>query len=315
MMPLDSDVTGRLGGRRVLVLTERPDWHTPRLLDALERRGVPYLCAAPSDCGLAVGLGGTGLAIPGFETELPAGVFVRAIGRGTFEQVTLRLGVLHALVELGVPVYNGPRAIERCVDKSITSFLLARAGLPTPPAIAVQGSERAAQELPRLGGEVVAKPLFGAQGRGLKRLEEAADLPGEEEMSGVYYLQRYVPPRREGDWHDWRVFVVGERAAAAMVRRGRSWITNVHQGATAEPAPSEGEHADLAVAAARAVGADYAGVDLIRGADGRWQVLEVNSMPAWQGLQKVTPVDIGDALIADFTERVLGLAPASAVPA
>ena len=263
---------------------------------------------------MAVGVSATGLAIPGFEEELPAGVFVRAVGRGSFEQVTLRLGVLHALTELGVPVYNGPRAIERCVDKSITSFLLARAGLPTPPSLALQNRERTGREQPRLGGEAVLKPLFGAQGRGLQRVGGADELPDEEAVSGVYNLQRYVPPRVEGDWHDWRVFVVGERAAAAMIRRGRSWITNVHQGAIAEPAPAEGEHAVLAVAAARAVGADYAGVDLIRDPAGRWQVLEVNSMPAWQGLQKVTPVDIADALIADFTERVLGLAPRCTVP-
>ena len=57
---------------------------------------------------------------------------VRSMSGGTFEAVTLRLGMLHALRELGVPVWNDARAIERCVDKSMTSFLLARAGIPTP---------------------------------------------------------------------------------------------------------------------------------------------------------------------------------------
>ena len=70
-------------------------------------------------------------------------MFVRAIAGGSFEEVTRRLGVLHALRELGVPVWNDARAIERCVDKSMTSFLLARAGLPTPPTWAVEGADAA----------------------------------------------------------------------------------------------------------------------------------------------------------------------------
>lgn len=70
--------------------------------------------------------------IPGFDGGLPDGVFVRAISAGTLEQITFRLGILHALRESGVRVWNDARAIERCVDKSMTTFLLDKAGVPTP---------------------------------------------------------------------------------------------------------------------------------------------------------------------------------------
>ncbi|KAA0687481.1 RimK family alpha-L-glutamate ligase [Azospirillum brasilense] len=291
------------GERAALILTERPDWHTPRLVRAIEARGLSCRCVSPRRCGIAVGHTATGLLIPGFEDTLPAGVFVRAVGQGSFEQVTLRLGVLHALRDLGVPVCNDARAIERCVDKSMTSFLLGRAGLPTPPALAVQEAEPARYILDDAPDHVL-KPLFGAQGRGLQRLDGPDALPDAEAVGGVYYLQPFIPPRSEGAWRDRRVFVVGGRAVAAMTRHGRSWITNVHQGASCEAAPNDDEPAALAVRAAAAVGASYAGVDLIQDRAGRWLVLEVNSMPAWQGLQRVSAVDIADALAADFVERV-----------
>ena len=73
-----------------------------------------------------------------------------------------------------------------------------------------------------------------------------------------------------------------------MRRRGVTWITNIGHGGRAEPAPATGRLAELAVAAAAAVGADHAGVDLIVDRDGGLQILEVNSMPAWQGLQAVS---------------------------
>jgi RimK family alpha-L-glutamate ligase len=151
----------------------------------------------------------------------------------------------------------------------------------------------------RPGRPLVLKPLFGSQGRGLRLVDGVAALPPPEEMAGVFYLQRYVAGPAAG-WRDWRVFVVGERAVAAMIRHGVEWRTNAAQGARCEGVPATGEIAELAVAAANAVGAGHAGVDIIADARGRLLVLEVNSMPAWKALQQVSRTDIADALAADF---------------
>ncbi|MBY6264807.1 RimK family alpha-L-glutamate ligase [Azospirillum sp. 412522] len=293
-----------MSGAAVL-FTDGADWHAARLERAITRHGMECRRISLNACGFAIGRSETGLLLPGFGDTLPSGAFVRVVGQGSFEQVTLRLGVLHALDRLGVPVYNTARAIERCVDKSTTSFLLAHAGLPTPPSIAVQSAEMARAVLGETS-DWVLKPLFGAQGRGLRRLAHPDEVPEAGVIAGVYYLQPFVPPRREGEWRDCRIFVVGGRAIAAMIRHGRNWITNVRQGARCEPLVPEGTVADLAVRAATAVGADYAGVDLIAdpGDGDRWLVLEVNSMPAWQGLQSVSKVDIADELAADFLRRV-----------
>ena len=210
--------------------------------------------------------------------------------------------LLHALRELGVPVMNDARAIERCVDKSMTSFLLHHAGIPTPGTLVSEDPDLAASWQRMQAHDIIAKPLFGAQGRGLERLGRDAALPdaAREPFRGILYLQRYVG--RERDWRDYRVFVVGDNALAAMGRRGANWITNVARGGVCEPVPCTGKLAELAVAAAGAVGASYCGVDLIEDEARGLVVLEVNSMPAWKGLQGVTDVDIADRIAAHVLE-------------
>src|SRR5215469_15568624 len=129
--------------RRVLIVSEANDWHLARLAEAAPRFGLGLTACPLRDCAFAIDGSGTGLHLPGFPETLPDAVLVRTVGSGTFEQVTLRLSLLHALAMLGVPVLNEARAIERCVDKGMTSFLLHRAGIATPPARVTESAELA----------------------------------------------------------------------------------------------------------------------------------------------------------------------------
>jgi RimK family alpha-L-glutamate ligase len=283
---------------QLVIFTEAADWHTRQLKRACRKRGAEVSVLSLQDAAFKLGQGGTGVSLPGFEDTLPRAVFVRVVAAGSFEQVTLRLGVLHALKLLGVPVINDARAIERCVDKAMTSFLLHHAGLPTPPTFVTGQMPSATQHVAAAHGDTIAKPLFGAQGRHLRRLapgDAVPDLPG---YAGVYYLQAMVE-QHQGHHEDYRVLVVGDKAVAAMRRHSDHWVTNVAKGGQCESVAPDGELAELAVAAAKAVGADYAGVDLIADAKGVLSVLEVNSMPAWKGLQSVTDFNIAERLI-DF---------------
>ena len=291
--------------RRIAIFTDDPGWHGARLHEAFAARGVLTAFVSLRECAFDLARRGHGIAIPGFDDGLPDGAFVRGVPGGTLEQVVLRLDLLHALQEAGVPVYNDGRAIERTVDKAMTSFVLARAGIATPATWVTEAEAEARAVVVREAGEgreVVLKPLFGSQGAGLRRLADAADLPSPQECDGVYYLQRYVEPGAAG-WHDWRVFVIGGRAIAAMIRRGKGWITNVSQGATCETAPMDEPLRGLAESACRVLRMDYAGVDLIRDRDGLLQVVEVNGIPAWKGLQSVSEVDIAQCLVDDFLDR------------
>ncbi len=266
------------------------DWHGRSLARAFKRRGINPLLAPLNQCGFSTETA-TGLAIPGLGNRLPEGAFVRFVPGGSFEEVTLYLGVLHALRELGVTVWNDARAIERCVDKSTTTFFLQRAGIPTPRTFARVGraeAEAITTAILAEGHKLVQKPLFGAQGKGLRLISSVADLASPEEVNGVYYLQEFIPPAQKHH-QDWRLFVCQGRVIAAMIRHGSSWITNIKQGARAKAAIASQDLIDLAVRAAGCVGADYAGVDIIQARDGRFLVLEVNSMPAWNGLQRVSP--------------------------
>jgi len=298
---------------RVAIMTDEVGWHTRQLQAALRERGVVGRCVDLADCRFDTSAAWHGLAIPGFGRELPDAVLVRGIAGGSFEQVTKRLGVLHALRELGVPVYNDARAIERSVDKSMTSLLLHAAGIPTPATWAMESPAQAQRLVMResaAGRALVLKPLFGSQGKGLQLVGSVDGvhhpLPDlKQGYGGLAYLQRFVPPLTQPGF-DWRVLVVGGRAVTAMRRVSAHWVHNVAQGARCEPATLDEPLARLAEDAARALEMDYAGIDILPcGATQSLQVIEVNGVAAWQGLQRVTAFNIARALVDDLLDRRL----------
>jgi tetrahydromethanopterin:alpha-L-glutamate ligase len=299
------DTSAQAAEPSIGLVVDRMDWHAREVAAALAARGVGaapirlHLCAIATD-------NASGLQIDGFAERLPDAVVVRSMSGGTFEAVTLRLGILHALRERGVVVWNDARAIERCVDKSMTSFLLARAGIATPPTWAV-GSHEQASAIARAetkAAPLVLKPLFGSQGRGLRLIRQPDHLPPPREVAGgVYYLQRFVGVERSG-YHDFRLLVIRGRVIAAMQRHSMNWITNVKRGGRPVPALINDDLREMAVRAAAAVGADFAGIDILYGPDQQPTVLEVNSMPAWSGLQKVSSANIASSLAAALVDAL-----------
>lgn len=303
----------RLPGLRIALAVDKFDWHArelTRALATLGARAIPFrLSTALFDTHAKYGL-----KIRGFDSELPDAVIVRAISGGTFQAVTMRLGILHGLRELGVPVWNDARAVERCVDKSTTSFLMARAGIPTPATWTIESLEaaRAIARRELRDGPLVLKPLFGSQGRGLQLISKVEDLPEPDVVTGVYYLQQFVGVERDG-FRDMRLLVLKGRVVAAMVRHADKWITNVKQGGRPVATVPDARVKALALAAAEAVGADFAGVDIVRDAEGRPFVLEANSMPAWRGLQGVTQANIATIIARELVDALEARVPREAV--
>ena len=296
-----------MGARRIAIITDDPGWHGRQLRQAFAERGCESQYVSLQNCYFDLAHARHGVVMRGFKHSLPDAVFVRGVPGGTLEQVILRLDILHALREIGVPVYNDARAIERSVDKAMTSFLLKRAGIPTPATWVCESAAQARAVLLRetaAGRELVLKPLFGSQGLGLRRLKSGMDIPDLAEYSGVAYLQSFIDCA-EGHWHDFRVLVVGGAARAAMLRRGTSWVNNVAQGAKCETAQLDETLQRLAQDAVRAVGMDYAGVDLMRDREGELYVIEVNGIPAWRGLQGVCRGNLAQYLVDDLLARKL----------
>ncbi len=300
-MPASRDPKSSSPKRLVLFVEDGGgDWHARQLVAAFEQRGAEVVtttlkaCAFDTSCPY-------GLDIPGFDQQLPDAAFVRAISTGSLEQITFRLGILHALRESGVMVWNDARTIERCVDKSTATFLFQKAGLPVPTTRVIEGHARANKEAHQIDRPLVVKPLFGSQGNGVMRADTAADLPPPDTVGDVYYLQHYLRDDKADTFADIRVFVCNGQVLAAMSRQGAYWVTNVHQGGKPAPLTLSDEMAQLALAACRAVGANYAGVDLIQDpTSGQLLVLEINSNPAWKGLHSVSDVDIAAALADGF---------------
>jgi tetrahydromethanopterin:alpha-L-glutamate ligase len=300
--------------RRIPIITDDPGWHGKRLQQAFAVHNHEAVFVSLKDCRLELGMGPASVSIPGFENELPVGVFVRGVPGGSLQQVIFRLDILHALKLLGVGVYNDGRAIERTVDKAMTSFLLHLAHVPTPPTWVCESRQQAQEIFLRetmAGRSLVIKPLFGSQGNGVRKLEPGAafPVPMQEHVDGLYYLQSYIDSGA-GAWHDYRVFVVNNRVAGAMVRHGSHWINNVALGGRCEALANDNlsrEILEMALAAARAVEIDYCGVDIIRDRDGKLYVLEVNSIPAWKGLQSVVAMDIAQALADDFIAKIASI--------
>jgi RimK family alpha-L-glutamate ligase len=280
----------------VVILAAREGWHTAELVRALEAQGCT--AAVKPYESLVARLGPKSSPLP-FALDADA-VLARIIPSGSLEQIIFRVDALHAMEDAGIRVMNSARAIERSVDKFYTSTLLQQAGLATPETIVCERSDDAMAAF-RSMGDVIVKPLFGSMGLGMVRI-------ADEEMAyrvcrtidvlrGVYYVQRTI----DHDGRDIRAFVVGDCVIGAIERRapsaGPRWRTNFSRGGKVQPITLPDEWRAMAIRAARAVDAEYAGVDLLPARDGTVYALEVNGIPGWEGLQRATGIDVAASIV------------------
>ena len=286
---------------RVAVVGASGSWHSRGLIGALGARGHEVLAVPATrlrseidEHGDAHVLGPDGVALDALDL-----LIVRGLPRGSLEQVIFRMDALHVLADRGVRCVNAPRAIERTIDKSWAGAVLALAGLPTPPTIVCERYDDAMQAFEQLGGDVVVKPLFGAMGNGIVRVEHR-DVAHRvfralELERTVYYIQRTILPTGR---RDLRVLVVAGEIAGAMERASDSWRANIARGARPRAVALGEAERRLALAAATALEADVAGVDLLVGPDGDAVVLEVNGIPGWQALQSVCEQDLTELVVS-----------------
>ena len=296
---------------KIPIFTDDAGWHGAQLKQAFAQRGFEPVFVSLQACVIDLSGDRPLIKIPYFDS-LPKAVFVRGVSGGTLQQVITRLNVLHMLAMQGVVIYNDVKAIERTVDKAMTSFLLQLHGVSTPPTWIAE-SRTHAESIRQIAAQnnqtLVIKPLFGSQGLGVRKLQahEPLPVPMQQFVDGVYYLQQLIEtPMIAGKDapHDYRVFVINGKVVAAMKRIGTSWVNNVAAGGRCEVAEQNQSMIELALKAAAAVSIDYCGVDIIQAANGDYYVLEVNSIPAWKGLQSVTELNVAQLLVDDFLTKI-----------
>ncbi|HEY7030494.1 MAG TPA: lysine biosynthesis protein LysX [Thermomicrobiales bacterium] len=209
---------------------------------------------------------------------------------------------LRVMERWGIPTLNRSAATTVCDDKALCSLALEAAGVPTPRTLLAFSIESAIAACEQVGFPAVLKPVTGSWGRLLAKVngpEQARAILEQKTALGsyehsIFYVQQYV----EKPGRDIRVYVVGERVLAASYRNSAHWITNAARGAVSTACPITPEIEDLAWRACIAVGARFAGVDLIEAADGL-TVVEVNTGGEFKGLMSTTDVDIAGEVVEE----------------
>lgn len=223
--------------------------------------------------------------------------FVRSFGPGSCEQLTRRISMVEHMEVSGIRVVNPCYSFRRARDKYATQYTLAEAGLPVAETYTTEEMERAYRRSRELG-KCVYKPILSSMGRGSLRFDDP-DLAYNawkmlSRLGQPIILQEYL----SNPGRDIRVFVVGDEVVGSAYRYGAKgeWKTNVALGGrmTDEPVPEE--MLEFGVKATRAMGLDYAGVDIIETERGP-VILEVNGAPGWQALKAATGVDVAERII------------------
>ena len=277
------------------------DWHAQRIAAAARSRCDAEILS-PLDFGADIDGTRQILLVKG-EPHWKFDAFLTPRALGEDGDHELQLEMYRTLAEEGVVLVNDVRALMTAIDKFKTSWLLMKGGIPTPRALVTQRIEGTEPALRALGGRAVVKPLYGSLGIGVELVESYEKERFEACLKRwkALYFQAFV----DGQGRDVRAFVVGDRVEGAIQRIAQpgEFRTNVHLGGTATETTISDGAAQVAVRAAKLLGLDYAGVDLLETHSGP-MVLEVNGTPLFKGIYDATGKDMGVAIVEHALARI-----------
>ncbi len=287
---------------KIALLTRNPKLYShQRLIESAQKRGheivpIDYLRCYMNITSQKPELRYLGEKLTGFDAVIP-----RIAASHTF----YGLAVLRQFEMMGVYPLNESVAIGRSRDKLRSLQILARDGVDLPVSAFANDTTRTNDVLSIVGGApVVIKLLEGTQGIGVVLGETPKSAKSViEAFHGAniaILVQEFI---KESEGQDIRIFVVGRRVVAAMMRSGEKgdFRSNLHRGGTAEAVTPTPEERRLALKAAKSMGLNVAGVDMLRAHRGP-VIMEVNSSPGLEGIEKATGTNIAKAII-DFLEK------------
>lgn len=284
-----------------LIITPNPSDHEVVLLRReLEKKRYKVKYFIPSSIKVEINLR---KFMEQFFDISPRAALVRGFGACPTQKIFFRLDLLNALETNGIKLINSRESLEIASDKFLCSVYFDKHGIPTPKTIICEDPNDALKSFEDLGSDVILKPLFGSKGIGIVRMQDKAFaenvLYSLADLNNVFYLQEFVPHYNR----DIRILVIGEEAVAGMYRISDNWKTNIYAGAKVKPLEIIDELKNLAVKAAKITKTEIAGVDIIE-SDNGYLVIEVNSIPGFTALQKVTDFNIAERIISYFLECI-----------
>ena len=213
---------------------------------------------------------------------------VRGVGTHIISHVFYRLDFMSILEELGVRLINSRRCMEISTNKMLTTLLLHKNGILSPETAMCETSEKAMNAFMNLGEDIILKPLYGARGKDIIRLNnnKHAKFVFEqlEALQEIFYIQKFY----EHGNSDYRLFVVADQVIASMKRTSNTWKNNIATGGIAEKYNPSEEMKELAIRTCKIVGGNIMGVDIMETEKGL-MVIEVNAVPGYQGIQEANP--------------------------
>jgi ribosomal protein S6--L-glutamate ligase len=213
--------------------------------------------------------------------------------------------ILRQFEMMGMYALNDSTSITRSRDKLRSLQILSRSGIGLPTTSYAHSTKMTEKLIEMVGGApCVIKLIEGTQGKGviLAETPKAAEsvIDGLRQMKAHFLVQEFI---KESNGCDIRAFIIGDKVVASMMRKAKEgeFRSNLHRGGSAIPVEISKEEATMALNAARALGLNVAGVDLLRSSRGPL-VLEVNSSPGLQGIEASTGLDIA-GMIIDYIEK------------
>jgi len=287
---------------KIAILSRKANlYSTRRLKEAGEKRGHQVRIIDYLRCYMNIATHAPKIFYQGKQLEEIDAIIPRIGASATFYGTA----VVRQFEMMGTFSANESQAISRSRDKLRCLQLLARQGIGLP-VTGFANSTKDTEGLIRMvgGAPLVIKLLEGTQGIGVILAENpqaaTAVIEAFRDLNANILVQKFV---KEADGSDLRCFVIGGRVVAAMRRQAKpgEFRSNLHRGGTAEVVRLSPAERNTATRAAKAMGLNVAGVDILRSIHGP-VVIEVNSSPGLEGIEQSTQIDVAGKII-EFLEK------------
>ena len=232
-----------------------------------------------------------------------SGVWVRFLKNGTIEEITTKLTILHLLDESKIYVHNSGITIEKTVDKIRTTGILEVNNIKSPETtIWFEKNRKNLNKTFCKGTKYLVKPIFGSQGKNIFLVSNLSELRRIKAIGEVFYLQKFIESQ-EKEFTDIRVLVSNHNVISSMERYSNHFITNIFQGAKYRQIILRKNIRDLCIKISKIFKLGYGGIDLKITKNDIF-VLEINSVPSWKAMQKISRINISEKLVKDFIKNI-----------